>query len=77
MQRPWSSLADGSAATAWSGPSLRWRLLMNNFSHGTDIKRLQNLLETSIDDAERQRIQILLSNEKTKAALHTSEPKRE
>ena len=50
---------------------------MNNFSHGTDIKRLQNLLETSIDDAERQRIQILLSNEKTKAALHTSEPKRE
>jgi len=50
---------------------------MNNFSYGTDIKRLQNLLETSVDDTERQRIQILLSKEKTKAALQTSEPKRE
>jgi hypothetical protein len=50
---------------------------MNSFSYSMDIKRLQNLLETSVDDTERQRIQILLSKEKTKAALPTSEPKRE
>ncbi len=50
---------------------------MNNFSYAIDIKRFQNLLETSVNEAERQRIQILLSKEKAKAALQPSEPKKE
>ena len=50
---------------------------MNNFSYAIDIKRFQNLLDTSVDEAERLRIQILLNKEKTKAALQGSEPKKE
>jgi hypothetical protein len=39
---------------------------MNNFSYSIDIKRFQNLLETSVDDTERQTIQHLLTNEKAR-----------
>ena len=38
------------------------------FSHAIDIKRFQNLLETSVDQAERRVIQKLLAEEKAKAA---------
>jgi hypothetical protein len=52
---------------------------MNHFSYAIDanIKRFQNLLETSVDGTERRMIQGLLADEKTKAALETSEPKKE
>jgi len=50
---------------------------MNTFSHAIDIKRIQNLLETSVDDAERQRIKNLLSKEKANAPLQALGPKRE
>ena len=50
---------------------------MNNFSYTVDIKQFQNLLETSVDDTERQKIQILLGKEKAKVALQASEPKKE
>ena len=50
---------------------------MNNFSYAIDIKRFQNLLDTSVDEAERLRMKILLSKEKIKAALQASEPKKE
>ena len=48
---------------------------MNCFSYATDlnIKRFQNLLETSLDKTERQTIQRLLTEEKAKAALQASE----
>ena len=49
---------------------------MNNFSYSIDIKRFQNLLETSVDDTERRTIQHFLTNEKAKAALQASEPKK-
>ncbi len=47
---------------------------MNSFSYSMDIKRLQNLLETSVDDTERQRIQILLSKEAPRR-FRESEPR--
>lgn len=50
---------------------------MNGFSYDIDIKRFQNLLETSVDDTERRKIQRLLTEEKAKAALQASEPKKE
>jgi hypothetical protein len=51
---------------------------MNDFSYAisTNIKRFQNLLETSINETERQTIQRLLIEEKAKAALQASEPKK-
>lgn len=51
---------------------------MNYFPYITDmnIKRFQNLLETSVDETERQTIERLLTKEKAKAALQTSEPKK-
>jgi hypothetical protein len=42
-----------------------------------NIKRFQNLLETSVDETERRTIQRLLVEEKAKAALQASEPKEE
>jgi hypothetical protein len=52
---------------------------MNEFSYAiyTNIKRFQNLLETSVDETERRTIQRLLTEEKVKAALQASEPKKE
>jgi hypothetical protein len=42
-----------------------------------NIKRFQNLLETSVDETERRMIESLLTEEKAKAALQASEPKEE
>jgi hypothetical protein len=52
---------------------------MNHFSYAinTNIKRFQSLLETSVDETERRTIQTLLTEEKAKAALQASEPKKE
>jgi hypothetical protein len=52
---------------------------MNYFSYAIDIniKRFQILLETSVDETERRTIQSLLSEEKAKAALQASEPKKQ
>jgi hypothetical protein len=52
---------------------------MNYFSSATDmnIKRFQNLLETSVDETERRMIESLITEEKAKAALQASEPKKE
>ncbi len=50
---------------------------MNAFSHSIDIKRFQNLLETSVDKPERQTIQRLLTDEKTKAQIQAAESKKE
>jgi hypothetical protein len=47
------------------------------YAVNTNIKRFQNLLETSVDDTERKTIQRLLAEEKAKVALQTSEPKKE
>jgi hypothetical protein len=49
---------------------------MNYFSHSIDIKRFQNLLDTSVDDTERQTIQRLLTDERDKAALEALEAKK-
>jgi hypothetical protein len=50
---------------------------MNDFSYATNanIKRFQDLLETSVDESERQTIQRLLTEEKATAALQSSESK--
>jgi hypothetical protein len=47
---------------------------MNYFSYATEmnIKRFQNLLETSVDETERRTIQRLLTEEKAKATLEAS-----
>lgn len=52
---------------------------MNSFSYAIniDIKRFQNLLETSVDETERETIQKLLIAEKAKASLPAAEPKKE
>jgi hypothetical protein len=52
-------------------------LPMDDFSKAINIniKRFQNLLETSGDEIERQTIQKLLTEEKSKTALPVSEPK--
>jgi hypothetical protein len=42
-----------------------------------NIKRFQNLLETSVDETERQTIESLLTEEKARAALQASESKKE
>jgi hypothetical protein len=48
-----------------------------SYTTNTNIKRFQNLLETSLDKSERQTIQKLLSEEKAKAELQALEPKKE
>jgi hypothetical protein len=50
---------------------------MPDFITAMNIKRYRNLLETSINKAERRTIQTLLSEEEAKAALQGSEPKRD
>jgi hypothetical protein len=59
---------------------------MNDFSYVADlnsyvtdlnIKRYRNLLETSVDETERQTIQKLLAEEQTKPLLQASAPKLE
>jgi hypothetical protein len=52
-------------------------LPMDDVSHAinNNIKRFQNLLETSVEDSERQTIQKLLTDEKIKTGLPVSEPK--
>ena len=42
-----------------------------------NIRRFQNLLETSVDETERKTVKILLAEEKAKAGLQASEPKKE
>jgi hypothetical protein len=51
---------------------------MNYFFYAidTNIKRFQNLLETSVDETERRMIQKLLTEEKAKAALQASKLKK-
>ena len=49
---------------------------MNNFSYSIDIKRFQNLLETSVDDTERRTIQHFLIFYFFFLALQASEPKK-
>ena len=50
---------------------------MSDFSYATNcnIKRFQNLLDTSVDASERRVLQRLLAEEKAKANLPESEPK--
>ena len=52
---------------------------MTYFSYATnlDIKRFQNLLDTSIDATERQVLQRLLAEEKAKAARQASVREKE
>ena len=50
---------------------------VNSFSYTIDIKRFQNLLETSVDDTERQKIKSLLTEENAKAELQAAESKEE
>ena len=51
---------------------------MSNQSYATEanIKRFQNLLDTSVDQAERQILQTLLAEEKAKPEMQASEPGR-
>jgi hypothetical protein len=56
-------------APVWTYFLRRRRLPMNPFSCTIDIKRFQNLLETSVNETERRRIQKLLAYEKAKPAL--------
>ncbi len=50
---------------------------MNSFSYSIDIKRFQNLLNTSVDETERQTIQRLLTDEKNKAELQPQPSKKD
>ena len=52
---------------------------MSSFPYAIEIniKRFHNLLETSVDESERKKINSLLTEEKARAALQESEPKRE
>jgi hypothetical protein len=50
---------------------------MSNFSYSIDIKRFQNLLETSVDETERRMIEKLLAEQKARAELRASELKKE
>lgn len=49
---------------------------MNAFTYANDtnIRRFENLLETTVDEAERRIIESLLAEEKAKAELLASEP---
>jgi hypothetical protein len=46
----------------------------DHFSVSIDIKRFQDLLETSVDETERRALRRLFTEEKTKAALKAPEP---
>ena len=52
---------------------------MSSFVYATDmnIKRFQNMLDTSVDETERRTIQCLLTEEKAKAGQQASKPKTE
>jgi hypothetical protein len=52
---------------------------MNYFPYVIDmnIRRFQNLLETSVNETERGTIERLLTEEKARAALQVSKPKKE
>jgi hypothetical protein len=52
---------------------------MNSFSYAAEmnIRRFQTLLETSVDEAERKKIQCLLAEEKSKAGLLTLDTKKQ
>ena len=47
----------------------------NTYAAQMNIKRFQNLLDTSVDADERQTIQRLLAEEKAKAEEFSSAPK--
>ena len=49
---------------------------MNPFSCSIDIKRFQNLLETSVNEDERRKIEKLLAEEKSKPAPQAVEAKK-
>jgi hypothetical protein len=46
----------------------------SNYVVNSNIKRFRNLLETSVDDTERQTIEKLLIEEKAKATSQASKP---
>ena len=46
------------------------------YATGLNIKRFQNLLDTSVNATERQLLQRLLAEEKAKAALQPSDRKK-
>ncbi len=50
---------------------------MNGFSYSIDIKRFQNLPDTSADETERQKTLKVRTEEKAKAELQASEPKKD
>ena len=49
---------------------------MDSHSYATEmnIRRFQNLLETSVDETERQMIQNLLAEEKAKVGQRAAQP---
>jgi len=59
--------------------AMTWESAMDQFEfvHSQNIKRYQNLLETSVDEVERQTIQKLLAKKETKQAFQASLPKLE
>jgi hypothetical protein len=56
-------------------PAMVVEAIMNDFSYVTDanIKRFRNLLDTSLDETERQTIERLLAEEVAKAEPPTKE----
>jgi len=48
-----------------------------SYTTNTNIKRFQNLLETSLDESERQTVKKLLAEEKFKAGLQALQPTKE
>lgn len=50
---------------------------MSPFSYAiaANVRRYRNLLETSVDETERQTIKFLLAEELAKATIEESEPK--
>ena len=50
---------------------------IQSYAKEANIKRFQNLLETSVDDSERQILQKLLAEEKEKSEMLAPEPDRQ
>ena len=50
---------------------------IQSFAMDANIRRFQNLLETSVDETERQTLQKLLVEEKAKSQTQASEPDRQ
>jgi hypothetical protein len=48
----------------------------HSYAIDSNIKRFQNLLEAAADETERRTIQKLLTEERAKATLLASKPKR-